>query len=308
MRTRPILHRTAKVEIQAFARVYHKGDGVPGLLNSLPDILAGSAFKAVVNAILEAKAKQRAIIWGVGAHIVKCGLGPILTDLMRGGFASALCMNGATAIHDFEVALIGSTSEDVEKELESGSFGISLETGEWMNEAISQGVSKNLGAGEALGWYFQQHSERFPYSGSSLLASAYLLDIPVTVHIALGTDTIHNHPSADGSALGTGSLQDFRLLTSIVRDLHEGGVFLNCGSAVILPEVFLKAVNMVRNLGFPLESFTTVNLDFIQHYRPIQNVVRRPIGKSGRGISLIGHHELMIPLLAASLIESETAT
>jgi len=304
MRTRSIRQRASKVRFDEFAKVYEKGSGVKGLLNSLPHILAGVGFRSVVQAILEARARQRAVIWALGAHVIKCGLNPILIELMKHNFISTLALNGAGAIHDFEIAIIGSTSEDVEKELAEGDFGTGEETAQWMNEAIRQGAGAGKGVGESLGECLTQNTGRFPYLTYSLLASAYSLEIPVTVHIALGTDTIHNHPAADGSALGKGSLQDFRVLTSLIRNLHDGGVFLNCGSAVILPEVFLKAFSMVRNLGYPLENFTTVDMDFLQHYRPIQNVVKRPTLKSGQGISLTGHHELMIPLLAASLIET----
>jgi hypothetical protein len=225
---------------------------------------------------------------------------------MKRGFVTAVALNGAGAIHDFEIALAGSTSEDVESELESGDFGMSRETAEWMNEAIAQGVGQGNGLGEAIGSYLDDNSSRFPFFDASLLAAAFRSNIPVTVHVAVGTDTVHVHPSTNGSLLGKGSLQDFRLLTSVVRDLNDGGVYLNCGSAVILPEVFLKAVSLVRNLGSPLGKFTTVNLDFLQHYRPHHNVVKRPTRGSGQGIELTGHHELMIPLLAAALIESES--
>ncbi len=238
--------------------------------------------------------------------MIKCGLNPVLIDLMERGFVTALALNGAGAIHDFEIALAGSTSEDVESELETGDFGMSRETAEWMNEAIAQGVSRGVGLGEAIGSYLDENSSRFPFLDVSLLATAFRRNLPVTVHVAVGTDTIHVHPSADGSLLGKGSLQDFRLLTAVIRDLNDGGVYLNCGSAVILPEVFLKAVSLVRNLGSPLGQFTTVNLDFLQHYRPHHNVVTRPTRGSGQGIELTGHHELMIPLLAAALIESES--
>jgi len=304
MRTRSIRQRKSKVEVDDFAQVYEQGSGITGLLHSLPKILTGQEFRKVVEAILNARSKGKLVIWGLGAHVIKCGLSPILIDLMRRGFISALAMNGASAIHDFEIAMVGSTSEDVEKALPKGDFGTSEETGRWMNEAINQGVNTGMGVGESLGSYLQRYVDRFPFAIYSVLASAYSRNIPVTVHIALGTDTIHNHPAADGSALGKGSLQDFRLLTSLVRDLHDGGVFLNCGSAVILPEVFLKTISMVRNLGNQLENFTTVNLDFQQHYRPTQNVVKRPTSRSGQGIALTGHHELMVPLLAASLVES----
>jgi hypothetical protein len=305
IRSRSIQTRTTKVGINDFGKVYQKGSGLNGFTQSLPKILAGSAFRRVVEALASAKSLQRPVIWGLGAHVIKCGLNPVLIDLMDRGFVTALALNGAGAIHDFEIALAGSTSEDVESELETGDFGMSRETAEWMNEAIARGVSGGTGLGEAIGSYLTEDLSRFPFVNASLLAAAFQRRIPVTVHVALGTDTIHIHPSADGSLLGKGSLQDFRLFTSVVRDLNDGGVYLNCGSAVILPEVFLKAVSLVRNLGSPLGKFTTVNLDFLQHYRPHQNVVKRPTRGSGQGFELTGHHELMIPLLAAALIESE---
>jgi len=304
--TRPIAERMTKVSAVEFAGVYQKGSGVTGLINTLPEILAGSAFRKVVEAMRSAKARRRVIIWGLGAHVIKCGLNPVLIDLMRRGYVNAVALNGAGAIHDLEIGMTGATSEDVEKELEGGKFGMAQETPLWMNEAIQSGSVQNLGMGESIGCYIVEHHDHFPHREVSLLANAYELRIPVTIHVAIGTDTVHNHPSTDGATLGKTSLQDFRLFAAIVRDLDEGGVYLNCGSAVILPEVFLKAVSLVRNLGQPLGNFTTINLDFLQHYRPHQNVLKRPTSQSGQGISLIGHHELLLPLLAAALIESET--
>lgn len=303
MKSRSIHQRSSKVQVQDFAKVYQKGRGLPGLVESFPEILAGREFRKLVSALGEARTRNRAIVWGLGGHVIKCGLGPLLVDLMDRGFVTAFALNGAAAIHDFEIALAGSTSEEVEKQLPEGDFGMAQETGAWMNEAFDQGVRTGLGMGESLGAFMTGRLDRFPYSRLSLLYRAYSAHIPVTVHVAIGTDTIHNHPTADGSVLGQSSLHDFRLLTSIVRDLHDGGVYLNCGSAVILPEVFLKIVSMVRNLGYPLETFTTANLDFLQHYRPAENVLKRPVLKSGQGISITGHHELMIPLLAAVLTE-----
>lgn len=307
MRCRSIRQRETKVGVGAFAKPYAKGKGLSEWIEGLPHILAGENFRALLDALRTARQRQKGIIWAMGGHVIKCGLNPVLIDLMRRGYVTALAMNGAGAIHDFEVALAGRTSEDVAKQLESGDFGSSEETNQWMHAAIREGVRAGKGIGESLGAYLEAHAAQFEHLSSSLLASAYSLRIPVTVHIAIGTDTIHNHPAADGAALGQGSLQDFRLLASIVRKIHDGGVFLNCGSAVLLPEVFLKAVSLIHNLGHPLERFTTANLDFIQHYRPLENVVRRPTQNSGRGISLTGHHELMIPLLAAALIETEGA-
>ncbi len=303
MKTRSIHERASKVNTDAFARPYTKGEGLPGLVDSLPDILAGREFRKLVRALQEARARNRAIIWGLGGHVIKCGLGPVLCDLLRRKLATAFALNGAAAIHDFEIAMTGSTSEDVEQELPQGDFGISRETGEWMNEAINQGVTTGMGMGESLGVYLSEKADRFPHSSSSLLSEAYASHVPVTVHVAVGTDTIHTHPFVNGALTGEGSLRDFRLLMSIACDLHDGGVYLNCGSAVILPEVFLKVVNQVRNLGHPLEGFTTANLDFLHHYRPALNVLKRPVLRSGQGISLTGHHELMIPLLAAVLVE-----
>ena len=305
IRSRSIQTRTAKVGVDQFGTVYQKDSGLDGWIRSLPKVLAGSAFRHVVDALVSARSLKKPIIWGLGAHVVKCGLNPVLIDLMGRGFVTALALNGAGAIHDFEIALAGSTSEDVESELETGDFGTSRETAEWINDAIAQGVVRGIGLGEAIGSYLAENLSRLPFVNVSLLAAAFERKIPVTVHVALGTDTIHMHPSADGSLLGMGSLRDFRLLTAVVRDLNDGGVYLNCGSAVILPEVLLKAVSLVRNLGSPLGKFTTVNLDFLQHYRPHHNVVKRPTRGSGQGIELTGHHELMIPLLAAALIDSE---
>ena len=305
LRTRSLKGRPSKVDLAAFARTYRKGDGLLGWMGSLPRILAGTDFRDAVEAVERARRKGRAMVWGLGGHVVKCGLNAVIIDLMQRGFVSALALNGATAIHDFEIALAGATSEEVERDLAEGDFGVSEETGREMNVAVTHGVREDKGIGQALGEWILDRPADFPHAGHSLLACALQRKVPVTVHVALGTDTIHYHPSADGEALGRGTLQDFRLLASILRDLHDGGVYLNCGSAVILPEVFLKAVNLVRNLGHPLEAFTTVNLDFLQHYRPTRNVVQRPTLGSGRGIALTGHHELMIPLLAAALVERD---
>ncbi len=303
MRGRSIMERKSKVRLEDFGRPYTRGSGFLGWLESLPEILAGRDFVQLAEAILSARRQKRMLLWGMGGHVIKCGLGPVLIDLMERGCIGALAMNGAAAIHDFEIAMVGSTSEDVKQELQSGDFGTSEETASGMNAAFLEGARKGLGAGESLGWHIDSRLKDFPFASFSLLASAYQQQIPVTLHIGIGTDIIHNHPTADGAALGQTSLQDFRLLTSLVKDLHGGGVYLNWGSAVVLPEVFLKAVNMVRNLGHPLKGFTTANLDFIQHYRPTQNVVHRPTAQNGLGLALTGHHEILLPLLAAVLIE-----
>jgi hypothetical protein len=303
LRTVGLQERGGKVKIADFAARYRKGSGIAGWLDSLPHILAGDSFRAVVAAVLAARVQKRAIIWGLGGHVIKCGLAPVLIDLMERGFATALALNGSASIHDFEIALAGHTSEDVEAVLPDGRFGAAEETGSFMNQAIVEGASRELGMGEALGaWlHSRDHLE-------CLLTQAYLHKTPLTVHVAIGTDTPHTHPAAEPAAIGSTTHRDFRLFASCATDLHDGGVYLNVGSAVILPEVFLKAVSAVRNLGHPLANFTTVNLDFFQHYRPRVNVVERPHagGAGGRGYALTGHHELMIPLLAAALIEKDS--
>ena len=288
--------RGGKVKVADFAAPYRQGGGVAGLLESLPHLLAAESFRAVVEAIAQARAKQRAIVWAMGGHVIKCGLAPVLIDLMRRGYATVFAMNGSAAIHDYEIALAGHTSEDVEAVLPDGRFGSAEETGRGMAKA----VEPELGLGEAYG----KALAGCRYVESSLLAQAYAAAVPVTVHVAVGTDTPHTHPALDPAALGVATHRDFRLLCSCLRDLDEGGVFVNCGSAVVLPEVFLKAVSAVRNLGHPLANFTTVNFDFLQHYRPRVNVVERPHAHAGgKGYAITGHHELMLPLLAAALIE-----
>ena len=305
LKTIGLNERGGKVKTADFASVYRKGSGVPGWLDSLPRILAGDSFRAVVDAISAARARRRALIWALGGHVIKCGLAPVLIDLMRRGHVTAFALNGAAAIHDFEIARAGHTSEDVEAVLPDGRFGTAEETGRDMNRAIREGDREELGIGESLGRCLES-SAAAEYGASSLLLQAYRHQTPVTVHVAIGTDTPHMHPAADGAALGSGSLRDFRLLCAYVTELHDGGVFLNCGSAVVLPEVFLKAVSAVRNLGHPLSRFTTVNFDFLQHYRPRVNVVERPHAQSGgAGYAITGHHELLLPLLAAVLIETE---
>jgi len=300
--TVPLEARGGKVRVADFATPY-AGGGVAGWLDSLPAILAANSFRDVVSALVAARRKKRAIIWGLGGHVIKVGLALVLIDLMQRGFATAFALNGSSAIHDFEIALAGQTSEDVEAVLPDGSFGMAEETG---REITLNGVDDaTLGYGEALGLRLQTLAKP-EFRGASLLHETYRAGVPVTVHVAIGTDTPHTHPTADGAVIGAYSHRDFRLLCSLVRDLDDGGVYLNVGSAVILPEVFLKAVSVVRNLGHPLANFTTVNMDFLQHYRPRVNVVERPhAGAGGHGYSLTGHHELMVPLLAAALVEAD---
>jgi hypothetical protein len=309
LKTISLKERGGKVQTAEFASVYRKGSGIAGWLDSLPHILAGDSFRAVVEALATARTKRRALIWGLGGHVIKCGLAPVLLDLMRRGYVTAFALNGAAAIHDFEIALAGHTSEDVEAVLPDGRFGSAEETGREMNQAISSGDRDSLGMGEALGRCLEKAASP-QHAASSLLLGAHRNHTAVTVHVAVGTDTPHTHPAADGAAIGSTSHRDFRLLCAYVADLNDGGVYLNCGSAVVLPEVFLKAVSAVRNLGHPLTGFHTANFDFLQHYRPRVNVLERPhagalAGSGGGGYAITGHHELMIPLLAAALIEKD---
>jgi hypothetical protein len=303
LKTIPIAERGGKVRTADFAAAYSKGSGIAGWIDSLPKILAADAFRSAVNAIVQARSAGKPILWGMGGHVIKCGLAPVLADLMRRGFATAFVMNGSAAIHDFEIAIAGQTSEDVEAVLPDGRFGAAEETGREMNEAIASAGRESVGMGEALGARLVRIADP-AWASHSLLHQAYQHAVPVTVHVAIGTDTPHTHPAVDAAAMGAATHRDFRLFCSLVAEMNAGGVYLNVGSAVVLPEVFLKAVSTVRNLGAPLAEFTTINLDFLQHYRPKVNVVERPHAKAGgRGIALTGHHELMIPLLAAALIE-----
>ncbi|MSO35576.1 MAG: hypothetical protein EXQ54_03995 [Acidobacteria bacterium] len=300
VKTYPLRSRQSKVTLAQFATPYKKGTGVDGLLKTLPALLAASDFKAVVQALLTARQDGRAIIWGLGAHVLKTGLSPVIVDLMERGFVSAIATNGAGIIHDFEIALSGATSEDVDATLGPGTFGMAEETGTQLNQAIIDGVAAGLGLGQSVGRFLSDG--RAPFAQISIAASAHRLGIPLTAHVAIGTDIIHMHPSASGAAIGEASLRDFKYFTSAVARL-AGGVFLNCGSAVVLPEVFLKAVAIARNDGRSLDGLTTVNLDFLRHYRALTNVVSRPTAGTGKGYSLTGHHEIMLPLLAAALIE-----
>ena len=305
VKTYPLKSRASKACVEDFARPVAPGGSIAALVDSLPGILAAADFKAIVGAITAAKRVDAGVVWGLGAHVIKTGLGPVLIDLMERGFVSAIATNGAAIIHDFEVALVGATSEDVDEALGPGRFGMADETGRLLNGAINDGVGAGLGIGQAVTRFLAARQPQF--ARYSVFAAAARLNIPVTVHVAIGTDIIHMHPAASGAALGEGSLRDFRYFVSNVARL-ERGVYLNCGSAVVLPEVFLKAVALARNRGLALAELTTVNLDFIRGYRPQTNVVARPTAGTGRGYSLVGHHELMIPLLAAALVERDAVT
>jgi hypothetical protein len=299
VRTYPLTSRASKARHEAFARPWDPATGMHGWLAALPDVLAAADFRAVVHAMSRAHQDNRAIVWGLGAHVIKTGLGPVLIDLMERGFVSAIALNGAGLIHDYEVAIAGATSEDVEATLGEGRFGMAEETGSGLNRAIADGVGRGRGLAQSI---VEALANRHPpFSRVSVLSAAARLQIPVTAHIAVGTDITHMHASASGAAIGEGSLRDFRYFTTFVSRL-EGGVYLNCGSAVVLPEVFLKAVALVRNQGLSLDGLTTANFDFLRAYRSETNVVRRPVAGIGHGYSIIGHHELMLPLLAAALV------
>jgi hypothetical protein len=301
IRTVPARRRASKVRRSEEAVPHRPGGSLGEFLDGLPPLLGAADLRATIAATAKARRNGKTILWGFGAHLIKVGLAPIVVDLMERGFVSGLMMNGAGCVHDLELAMMGRTSEDVGPALDDGSFGMARETSEHLNGAIRAGDADGLGMGAAVGREILEG--RFPHKDRSILASAVRLEIPATIHAAIGTDIHHMHPSADGAALGATSYRDFETLAGLVATL-QGGVLFNIGSAVILPEVFLKALALARNLGYKVEKFTTVNLDFLRQYRPAVNVVERPTRLGGRGIYLVGHHEILVPLLAAGLIES----
>ncbi|MFQ5645346.1 MAG: hypothetical protein ACE5GM_00295 [bacterium] len=299
LKTYSLAERKSKVSVDDFASPFKAGGTFRAFLESFPHILASGDISKVAEAVVSAHKQGKPVIWGMGAHSIKCGLNPVIIDLMKRGVISLLALNGAGIVHDFELALIGRTSEDVAAELGSGSFGMARETGELVNQAVN--CRDKEGLGESIGAFLVEQNP--PYLEYSLFAEAYKREIPVTVHVAVGTDIVHLSPRADGACIGRKSLLDFQLFSAYVAELGGGGVYLNIGSAVILPEIFLKAVTLARNLGHPVTDFTTANFDFIQHYRPLQNVVTRPTAGGGKGYRLTGHHEIMIPLMAAMIVE-----
>lgn len=303
LKTYPLNARRSKVRVSDGAVSWKQGQSLSAFLSSLPDVLAVKTLRGLVRDIVRARTRNRPVILGMGAHPTKVGLNPVLVDMMQREIITAIAINGAVVVHDFELALMGHTSEEVDAEIDSGRFGMAEETGRMINEAVLTGVREGCGIGEAVGQSILRQRQRFPHWKTSLLAVGAQLGVPVTVHVAIGTDIVHMHPSADGAAWGKGSLLDFRRLTAVVSNM-EGGVYLNVGSAVLLPEVFLKTVTLSRNLGKALKNITTANLDFFPHYRPMTNVVKRPTQKGGRGYALIGHHEILIPLLAAAVVEA----
>lgn len=307
--TYPLSERPSKVAVGDFARPFGDDISLRDFLASLPNILAVQSLREIAARMRRARDSGKPIIWGIGGHVVKVGLAPLIINLMERGFVTGIAANGSVLVHDAEIALVGSTSEDVDASLGAGAFGAADETGRLLNDAAREGARDGLGLGEALGRALLALNPK--HVELSLLCAAYRARSPFTAHVAVGTDIAHFHPTADGASLGATTHTDFRLLAELVRRMNGGGVYLNIGSAVVLPEVFLKCVTLVRNLGHALEDFTTANFDFIQSYRPLTNVVRRPTsGGAGRGFSVTGHHELTIPLLAAELLcggESESA-
>jgi hypothetical protein len=299
VKTYSLCARASKVSLKSFAKPPVKGDTLQAFLRKLPDAYAARDFRSVAKAIVSARQNRRPVVLGMGAHPIKLGLGPVIIDLMKKGVLTAIATNGASTVHDFEIAFVGHTSEDVAAELCNGSFGMAEETGRAINDTIKKGAGKGWGIGKSIGEHISKGE--FAHKSMSIFSNAHELGIPATVHVAIGTDIIHMHPGADGAAIGKGSMIDFRLFCSVVADL-EGGVYINLGSAVVLPEVFLKALNVARNLGNKVEEITTVNMDFMQHYRPKVNVLERPTSMKGRNFALTGHHEIMFPLLAAAVI------
>jgi hypothetical protein len=298
--TYPLSQRKSRVSSADFAKSWKKGLSFRNFLDHLPRILAGSEIREVIAAIADAVQKKKINLFGMGAHVIKVGLNPVVIDLMQKGIISAVAMNGAGIIHDVEIAMHGQTSEDVAATIGDGSFGMARETCQFIGKAISRAQIASEGLGQAVGRAILE--DDLSLADQSILATGFRLGLPVTVHVAIGTDIIHIHPQFDAAKTGSLTHRDFRVFAQIVAEL-EGGVYLNAGSAVILPEIFLKAVSLVRNLGYSNQNFTTVNLDFIRHYRPLTNVVHRPTAGGGRGVNLVGHHEIMIPLIAAGVIE-----
>jgi len=299
--TYPLASRPSKVSLDDFASSVQGNSLLKDFLGSLPNILAVQSLREIAARMRRARELQKPIIWGIGGHVIKTGLAPLVIDLMKRGFVTAIAANGSVLVHDAEIAMVGSTSEDVDATLGEGAFGGADETGKLLNRAALEGAKENIGLGEATGRTLLALNPK--HAGYSLLCATYQARVPFTAHLTIGGDIGHFHPQADGAALGATTHTDFRLLSEIVRRMDGGGVYLNIGSAVTLPEVFLKAVTLVRNLGNQLTDITTANFDFIQSYRPLTNVVRRPTANgAGRGYSITGHHELTLPLLAAELI------
>ncbi len=296
--TYPLASRSNKVRVDEFARPVSASSSLGDFLDGLPDVLAVKALRELAAAIVQARAEDHPVVVAAGAHVIKVGLARVLIGMMEEGAISAIALTGAGAIHDWEIAAIGATSEDVGRGLHEGRFGMADETGRALNDAAREAADSGDGFGEVLGRRIVEAG--LPHRDASLLARAFELHIPATVHVAIGADIVHQHPSADGAAIGAATFTDFRKLVTIVSSLSFG-VWVNVGSAVQLPEVFLKALSTAENLGSELTGFATANLDMIRHYRTDENVLRRPTLAKGRSFSLTGHHELNVPLLAAAV-------
>ncbi|MBF0111847.1 MAG: hypothetical protein HQK74_03840 [Desulfamplus sp.] len=299
--TYPASQRSSKVLTNSEAQPPFKGMSMATFLSSLPNILKANDLKSVASSIIYAKEAKKPVIAMLGGHVIKSGCSPILIDLAKNGFITHFASNGSAAIHDTELACMGHTSEDVVSQLSDGSFGMAQETAALVNGAAKRASKDDFGFGQTVGAMLIENGA--PFSSRALIANAFLLKIPYTLHIAIGTDIVHQHPDADGSSIGDASLRDFRIFAASVAKLGDGGVVLNFGSAVIMPEVFLKALSVARNLGYHVKDFTTAKFDMIQHYRPMENVVKRPVLSGGQGFAITGHHEIMIPLLAATIYE-----
>ena len=295
LNTYPLSKRKSKVKTDDFFNIAENN-----FINQIPDILAGKDIKEIIEYSANAFKNRKKIVLAMGAHVIKVGLSPLINKLIEKGLVSHIAFNGAAIIHDTELAINGATSEDVDEALKSGEFGMSEETNTLINRAINSGYENNLGLGESIGKWLANSD--YKYKEYSIFAKAYKYDIPVTVHVAVGTDIIHMSPNASGKAIGEGSLKDFKIFANTIKDLQDG-IFFNIGSAVILPEIFLKALTLVRNLNYKADNFVTVNLDFIKHYRPLVNVVNRPVQNSGKGYYIIGHHEIMVPLIFLNILK-----
>ncbi len=294
LNTYSLKKRKSKVNIHDFFN-FNKDD----FIEQIPDILAGKDIKEIIKYTVNAYKNEKKIVLSMGAHVIKVGLSPLINELIKNNIISHIAVNGAAIIHDSELAINGATSEDVDEALKKGEFGMSEETNVLINKAINDGFKDNLGLGESIGKWLD--GSNFSYKNLSIFAAAYKYNVPVTVHVAIGTDIIHMSPSANGSAIGEGSLKDFKIFANTIKDLQDG-VFFNIGSAVILPEVFLKALTLVRNLGYNVDKFVTVNMDFIKHYRPFTNVVKRPVQNGGKGYYIVGHHEIMVPMIFLKIL------
>jgi hypothetical protein len=301
VKTYSLKKRYSKVRAADFAKPPAKGRSFRGFIDSLPDILKAREIRLLSEAVVSARRKKKAVIFMCGAHVIKCGLNPVLIELLRKKVITCLCLNGAGIIHDFEIAFQGKTSEDVAENLKDGKFGMGRETAEFINNAVNKGVHGGLGLGGAVAK--EINAVKLPNRDLSLLYNAYKYKVPVCVFAAIGTDIIHQHPSFNAAFTGEGSQRDFYLLADNIRSLNKGGVVLNFGSAVIMPEVFLKALNLARNLGNAVKDFTAANFDMLYHYRPMQNIVSRPVSSGGSGYYIVGHHEIMLPILAQAIME-----